>query len=986
MGDSLNRHEQVRQIFDGALTRAPEARAAYLAEACAGDSALVREVAALLAAHAVAGSFLSTPAGAAAFEVSLAPGARLGSYEVLSVIGVGGMGEVYKAHDSKLGRVVAIKTLPDPVARDTDRIARFEREARALAALNHPNIAVLYGLEYAGDRQFLVMEFVDGETLAERVTHGPLLVEDALQIALQIAEALETAHEAGIIHRDLKPANVKIARDERVKVLDFGLAKIMEPDPAAADLTRSPSVNAMVSRSHVILGTAAYMSPEQAKGVGADRRSDVFSFGVVFYEMLTGRRPFEGETAPEILASVLMREPDFAALPANVDSRISELVRRCLDKTPKRRWQAIGDVRAEIELVLTNPRRAVTSDASVASTRPLWKRIMPIAATALVASAFGIITGWYARPTRPLAVARSSFTLAEGQQFTTTGRQLIDISPDGTQMVYVANQRLYVRSMSELEARPIPGAELRGIGNPIFSPDGRSLAVSATNSGEPNAVATIKTLAVSGGAPVTICAADGVFGMSWGPDGIVFGQGRKGIMRVSASGGQPELLVRVNEGEVAHGPEMLPGGQAVLFTLASSTGADRWDKAQIVGQVLKSGERKTLIDGGSDGRYVPTGHLVYAREGVVFAVPFDVRRLEVTGRPVPIIEGVRRSVGDLTGTAHFSFSNSGSLVYIPGAASTRAPQRDIVLIDRKGGVERLKLPSGPYESPRFSPDGTRIAFGSVDGKGASIWIYDLSGTTSMRQLTFGGQNRFPIWSANGQRVVFQSDREGDFGIFWQRADGTGAAERLTRPEQEQSHVPESWSRTGGRLLFGVTKGRVMSLAGGERSSASLWTFSLQDGKAIPFGEVRLSSTLPVPNAVFSPDGRWVAYSSNEMGAGPPSVFVQPFPATGAKYLIGSGRDPIWSQDGQELFFWQGGGEFVVSSVSTHAGFTFGSPVPLPTGFLFGRPGPTNYDVAPDGRRFIGVVDAERDQSGSAAAPKIQIVINWFEELKARAPK
>jgi Tol biopolymer transport system component/predicted Ser/Thr protein kinase len=982
----MNRFEQVRQIFDEALTRPPEARAAYLAEACAEDAGLAREVAALLAAQAVAGSFLSVPPGVGAFEASLTPGARLGSYEVLSIIGVGGMGEVYKAHDTKLGRVVAIKILPDAVARDADRVARFEREARALAALNHPNIAALYGLEHADDRQFLVMELVDGETLAERVTHGPLLVEDALRIALQIAEALETAHEAGIIHRDLKPANVKITRDERVKVLDFGLAKITEPDPAAADLTRSPGVNAMVSRSHVILGTAAYMSPEQAKGLGADRRSDVFSFGVVFYEMLSGRRPFEGETAPEILASVLTREPDFATLPANVDSRISELVRRCLDKTPKRRWQAIGDVRAEIELVLTSPRRAATPDAGAASTRPMWRRVMPIAATAFVASALGVITGWNARPTRALAVARSTFTLAEGQQFTTTGRQLTDISPDGTQIVYVANQRLYVRKMSELDARPIPGAELRGIGNPIFSPDGRSVAVSTTNAGEPNANPSIRTLPVSGGAPATICPAEGVFGMSWGADGIVFGQGRKGIMRVSASGGQPELLVSVKEGELAHGPQMLPGGQAVLFTLATATGLDRWDKAQVVVQTLESGERKTLIDGGSDGRYVPTGHLVYAREGVVFAVPFDVRRLEVTGRPIPIIEGVRRSVGDLTGTAHFSFSNTGSLVYIPGAASTRAPQRDIVLVDRKGGVERLKLPSGPYESPRISPDGKRIAFGSDDTKDASIWIYDLSGTTSMRQLTFGGRNRFPIWSANGERVVFQSDREGDLGMFWQRADGTGAAERLTRPEPGVSHVPESWSRTGDRLLFGVTEGRVIGLAGGERSTASLWTFSLQDRKALPFGEVRLSATLPLPNAVFSPDGQWVAYSSNEMGAGPPSVFVQPFPATGAKYLIGSGRDPIWSQDGQEILFWQGGGEFVASSVSTHTSFTFGRPQPLPTGFLFGRPGPTNYDIAPDGRRFIGVVDAERDQSGSAAAPKIQVVINWFEELKARAPR
>ncbi len=905
--------------------------------------------------------------------MSLAPGVRLGAYEIVALIGAGGMGEVYRARDTRLKRDVAIKILPDEFAKDPDRLARFQREAELLATLSHQNIGAVFGLEQTGDTSAIVLELIEGDTLADRLRLGPLPVTQALAIAQQIADALEAAHEKGIIHRDLKPANVKVTPDDNVKVLDFGLAKAMEPvaqgfSPAAA--TNSPTLSMMATQAGVILGTAAYMSPEQAKGFQADHRSDVFSFGTVLYEMLTGRQPFHGETTHEIIASVLVREPDFWALPPNLNPRIPELLRRCLEKNPKRRWQAIGDVRAEVETVAAAPRAVPTLTQSIAQPQPLWRRAIPLLGAVVVTGVLSVTGAMYFRPSiTPLTVTRFPFTLAEGQQFTNPTRQVVAISPDGTQMVYVASQRLYRRSMSELEARPIPGTEIpQGVLNPLFSPDGRSIAFWS------GADQTIKKIALSGGAAVTICPADiPPFGMSWGTDGILFGQGSKGIMRVSANGGKPELLVSAKAGELAHGPQILPGGQTVLFTLATGTG-DSWDKAHIVVQTLRSGERKILIEGGSDARYLPTGHIVYALGGVLFAVPFDLKRREVTGGPVPIVEGVRRS-GTATGTAHFSVSDTGSLIYVPGPAATTAAQNNLALIDRKGAVEPLKLPSGAYQFPRISPDGKRLAFATDDGKEAIVWIYDLSGTSAMRRLTFGGKNRFPIWSADGARVAFQSDREGDLGIFWQPADGTGTAERLTKPDQGTSHVPESWSPKGERFLFGVTKG----------SNSSLWTFSLQDRKATPFG--RVQSSIP-SNAVFSPDGRWVAYGSNETGGF--EIYVQPFPSTGAKYQVsknGTSIHPLWSPDGKELYYAPGSGlQFGVVSVTTQPSVTFGNLVPVPRPFLMFGPGAAReYDITPDGKRFVGVVAAGQTQSGAPATPQIQVVLNWFEELKQRVP-
>jgi Tol biopolymer transport system component len=902
--------------------------------------------------------------------VALTPGTRLGPYEIVSALGAGGMGEVYRARDARLDRDVAIKILPEAFAADAERVARFQREAKVLASLNHPNIAIIYGLEQAEGAHALVMELVEGEDLAQRIARGAIPIDEALPIAKQIAEALEAAHEQGIMHRDLKPANIKVRPDGTVKVLDFGLAKAMDPVGSAPNRSQSPTITTpAMTQAGIILGTAAYMSPEQAKGRPADKRSDIWAFGCVLYEMLTGKRAFEGEDVSDTLAAVLRGEPDWDALPATTPAPIGKLLRGCLQKDRKERVPDVAVARIEIKEALAMPAGSIAAAAAAPATqpRPLWRRALPVVAASVVASAMVGAAAWTLKPSSPLAVTRFALALGEGQQLG-SNPQTLAISPNGTMLVYVANAQLYLRSMSDLEARPIPGTQQNPV-NPVFSPDGRSIAFFADR--------TIKKIAVSGGTAVTICPAGPLFyGMTWDSGGIIFGQGAKGIMRVSANGGQPTVLVSVRDGELAHGPQALPGGEWVLFTIATAATADGWDKAQIVVQSLKSSERKTLVSGGADARYLPTGHLVYALGSVLFAVPFDLRQLAVTGGPVPIVEGVRRSASGLTGTAQFSVSSTGSLVFVPGLGS--AAGLDLALIDRNGTPQPLKLPPGPYEYPRVSPDGKRIAFDSDDGKDAIVWIYELSGASSMRRLTLGGRNRVPVWSADGEHVAFQSDRDGDLGIFWQRADGTGAAQRLTKPDKDTAHVPESWSPDGKTLLFSVAKG----------SSYAVAALSLPDKKVTPFGGIQSPF---LPTAIFSPDGRWVAYSAGEVGVPAGSLFVQPFPMTGAKYQISKtlGVHPTWSPDGKELFYSAPNAPqpFVEVSVTTRPTFTFGNPVPVPRRFVDRGPAfERNNDITLDGKRFLGVVAAGQDAaSGALAAPQIQVVLNWQEELKQRVP-
>lgn len=870
----------------------------------------------------------------------LSVGDKLGPYEIISLIGKGGMGEVYSAHDPRTGRDVAIKVSAERFNE------RFDREVRAVAALNHPNICTLFDV----GPNYLVMELVEGES-----PQGPMPFDTAINYARQIAAALEEAHEKGVVHRDLKPSNIKIKPDGTVKVLDFGLAKMGTP---ATQSENSPTISMAATQAGMILGTAAYMAPEQAKGKPVDKRADIWAFGVVLHEMLTGERLFQHDDLTETLAAVVLKAPELERAPVEV----RRLLKKCLEKDPKKRLRDIGDA---WELLETEPARAPEiPQPAKAHVRWLpWAILSGVLFLALAAA-----LAWIFRPSPAPTITRFPISLGEGQQFTTNNHRFVAISPDGTQFAYVANVRLYLRSMSDLTARAIPGTDAGGaISNPAFSPDGKSLVFYA------NVDRTLKKVAVSGGAAVTICPiADIPLGVTWGPDGIVFAQPNKGIFRVSPNGGTPELLVAAKESQQFEGAQMLPGGKAILMTVATGAAANAvaWDKARIVVQTLKSGALKTVVEGGSDAHYLPTGHLVYSLGGVLFAAPFDLGRLETTSGPVSIVEGVSRVN---TGSAQFAFSNSGSLIYVPGPVSGLGIGNDVLaLVDPKGQVEPLNLPPSAYDNPRVTRDGKRVAYQIDDGKELSIWVYDLSGGAAPRRLTLPGtgSNRDPVWSADGERVTFQSDREGDLAIWWQRADGSSPAERLTKPDKGESHRPSSWSRDGQTLLFDW----------GKAGTAAVRTFSLRDKKSTVFAEVPSGFA---GRSEFSPDGHWVAYSASDQ-----RVYVQPFPPTGAKYQAPQVRDdhhPLWSPDGKELFYIPGNRRLVSVTFNTQPTVSFGTPVEAPRSGFETRASsvPRNFDILPNGK-FIGVVAAGQTQTGSAA-PQIQVVLNWFEDVKQRAP-
>jgi serine/threonine-protein kinase len=882
------------------------------------------------------------------------------------------MGEVYRARDTKLNRDVALKILPDAFAIDGDRVARFRREAQVLASLNHPNIAAIYGFEDSGTTHALVLELVEGPTLADRIAKGPIALDEALSIAKQIAEALETAHEQGIIHRDLKPANIKVRDDGTVKVLDFGLAKAMEPASAISPgLTHSPTITspALMTGVGMLLGTAAYMSPEQAKGRPADKRSDIWAFGCVLFEMVTGKRAFEGEDVSDTLAAVLRAEPDWTALAPDVPVPIQTLVQRCLEKDRRTRIADISIAR----FLMNEPALAVARVAPVPAPgsvrQPLWRRLIPIGVVGIAAAVLTAIAMLVADRTTPSPVMRSVFMLPDGPQFTGMNRRIIAISPDGGQMAYVAGSRLFVRSMNDFEPRAIPGTEGRGLTSPVFSPDGKEVAFYS------GADQTLKRIAVAGGVASTICPVEATpVGVSWTGDSIVFGQAARGILRVSSKGGKPELLVdSSNAVEALLGPQLLPGDRAALFTVVPGGNPD---DAQLAVQSLPSGQRKTLTEG-TDARYVTTGHLVYWLRGTLYAVPFDVGRLEIAGTPVPVVQGVNRDEG--SPSPNFSVSDTGSLIYIPGPIGSSSG-RSLLVVDRAGHDEALKVTAAAYAAPRFSPDGKHLAVGTDDGKEANIWVYDLSGTTSIRQLTFGGKNRYPVWSANGERIAFQSDREGDLGIFWQRADGADTAERLTKPGKGIAHIPESWSQSSERLSFSETGGGL----------ASLWTVSVRDRKPERFGEtIRSRASF---DSEFSPNGRWLAYTLRDGGRA--TVHIRSFPPSGGSHyqLRDDAHHPMWSRDGKELFYMSttnngGNGGLFAVSFTQQPSPAFGIPAAVATRQTFRAlpVAPRNHDIAPDGKHFITVADAAPNGSAAPTAPQIRVVINWFEELKQRVP-
>jgi serine/threonine-protein kinase len=925
--------------------------------------------------------------------LALAAGTRLGPYEVIAQIGAGGMGEVYRARDPKLNRDVALKILPDTFSADPDRLARFRREAQVLAALNHPNIAAIHGFEDSGRTHALVLELVDGPTLADRIAKGPIALDDALPMARQIAEALEAAHEQGIIHRDLKPANIKLRDDGTVKVLDFGLAKLADPvGSGAAALSQSPTITTPAQMTGVgtLLGTAAYMSPEQAKGRPADKRSDVWAFGCVLFEMLSGRRAFEGEDVSDTLAAVLRAEPEWNALPANTPPAVRMMVRRCLEKDRRRRIADLSTARFVFDEASTiGAASPATSAMGARSTR--WRNAAIVTSAIIAIASFAVASILILRreAQRPASVIR--FSVAGDERIGRLGRS-VSISPDGTKIAYVTD-RLFVRSLSEASARPLFGTDLPNgiIVYPTFSPDGQSIVFwTSTNIGQ----GELKKVAVDGGPVQSITSTTLPFGLSWGADGIVYVQfsltpPAATIVRVSPDGGMPERLVALKPGELATDPQMLPGQNAVLFTYAVGDGLTVpdlafWDKARIVVQSLSTGRRTVVVNGGSAGRYLPTGHLVYAVGTTLVAAPFDLKRQQATGAAVPMLERVMRpglAEGPLGG-AVFSVSDTGSLIYGTSDRQIRgAPMTMLALTNRKGEAELLKLPPAPYEHPRVSPDGKRIVYDTDDGTDAIVWTYELSGGTSPLRITLAGRNRNPIWTPDGQRIAFQSTREGDNGIFWQRADGGGVAERLTRPTGYFRHEPEAWSPRGDVLLFAQVGPRT-----------SLQTLSLADRKVALFGGVEVVSPPTSPSASFSPDGgRWVAYSVGE-GTVPPSVYVQPFPATGERHQIASSAlNPVWSHDGKALFFMSSGGMSSGGVLNTLNGVTLTTQptfaFSLPTTFELTRQSPTltqvrNYDMLPDGR-FIFLASPSNQLPTEVRS--IQVVLNWAEELQQRVP-
>ena len=920
--------------------------------------------------------------------MSLAPGTRLGPYEVSACIGAGGMGEVYRARDAKLNRDVALKVLPESFLHDADRLARFQREAHVLASLNHPNIAAIYGLEDTDGTRALVMELVEGEDLSQRIARGRIPLDEALPIAKQIAEALEAAHEQGIIHRDLKPANIKIKADGTVKVLDFGLARNGASDSGlqASSLTQSPTITTpAMTQIGMLLGTAAYMSPEQAKTRPADKRSDVWAFGCVFYEMLAGEQAFAEEDVSETLAAVLKSEPDWTRIPPDVPQAIRTLIQRCLLKDRRQRVSDISTAKfvlSELSHIGT-PRTSATTAAAVVTPRSSWRRLLPATAVAAVTAIIVGTGAWALRPvSRPPVVAQFSFTLPLEQLLQNT-RQALAISPDGLRMVYSANSRLYLRSIGELEPHAIPGSESTAgvLMNPMFAPDGQSVAYFSQGDGT-STNSLLKRIPIAGGAASTIGTMETPLGASWSPEGILIGQAG-GIIRVSPTGGATELIAKVDPEERAYGPQMLPGGGTVLFTVGKnvSISTDGWDKAQVVAQSLTGGTRKILIDIGSDSRYLPSGHLLYAASGTMFAAPFDVESLTVTGTPVPVVVGVRRTIGRATPARHLALSETGTLVYVPGPATTSSTVASLVLGDSRGDSASLKIPAGEFAHPRVSPDGSVLAVMRSSGKESDISIYDLSGKAEIRRLTFDGSSRFPVWSGDGRRVTFQSAHDSDRAIFWQPADGTGTAERLTKPAQGEEHRPESWSRDGKHLLFSVVKD----------ANFALWVLTLDSRKAEPFGGVQSAEPL---SASFSPDGQWVAYASTPIAGGVLSqnrgIWVQPFPATGQRHQAPKRYldfHPVWAPDGKGIFYVPGATRpTVFVPISTRPAVAFGTPEDLQRGPLPGllSGDVRGYDILPDGR-FVSLAPASDDGASSTLSNEIRVVLNWFEELNRLVP-
>ena len=889
--------------------------------------------------------------------MTLAAGTKLGPYEILYAIGAGGMGEVYQAHDTKLGRDVAIKVLPEAFAHDPQRMSRFQREAKLLASLNHPNIATIHGLEESNGTHYLVMELVPGETLRERVAReGALPVDEALAIARQIAEALEAAHEKSIIHRDLKPANVKVTPEGKVKVLDFGLAKAFAGEEAGSDPSNSPTLSQAATLPGVILGTPAYMSPEQAQGKQVDKRADIWAFGVVLYEMVTGRMPFRGQGVSETLAAVLKEEPLWDRVPAKVQG----LVRGCLKKDPKQRLHDIADASLLLEETTQSPDRA---NPGLRHSRVLW-----VAALAVVA----VVPVWIAwRATRPVDRPLMRFSADLGPEAVKGANITAAISPDGTRLAFVARgsagkEQLATRLLDQAQAKVLSGTE--NAADPFFSPDGLWIGFFADGK--------MKKIPVHGGAVVTLCDAPGPGGASWGGDGSIIAtltlSNGSGLSRVAAAGGTPQAITKPREkGEVLHRwPQILPGGQDVLFT--GNTVPAGYDDASIEVLSLRSGQWKVVQRGGYFGRYLPSGHLLYLHQGTLFAVGFNLDRLEIRGTPVPLLEDVAGNAA--YGGGQYDVARNGTLVYLSGKPSNAG--WSIAWMDGTGKTQPLVAALGLYFFPRFSPDGKRLALAVGSFGNGDIQVYDWQRDT-MTRLTFTQGIRRPVWTPDGKHIAFSLQSPSTSSIRWIRADGAGEAQVLL--EVKGPLGVSSFSPDGTRLALAE---------GGGDTGLDLWTLPLDvsDPEHPKPGKPELFLRTPFDeyDPVFSPDGRWIAYTSRE--SGPNEVYVRPFPGPGGKWQISTagGAHAMWSHNGRELFYESADNHIMAATYTAKAdSFAPDKPRSLSNTQIFEPVAfQSNLDLLPDGKRFAVIPrpEATSEQQGSV---HVTVLLNFFDELRRK---
>jgi serine/threonine-protein kinase len=974
------RWRQVTRVYGAVLTKPPAARAAALAELCPDDEALRKEVESLLADDS--GALLDRPLGDVASSLAdqNLSGRTLGPYRLESAIGAGGMGQVYRANDTRLHRTVAIKVLAPSLAHDSQFRARFDREAKAIAALNHPYICTLHDIGSSDGIDYLVMEYVDGETLSTRLERGALSFEQALTTAIQIAEALAAAHRQGIVHRDLKPGNVMLTK-AGVKLLDFGLAKPSQTVTMAGPLSMLPTTPPMASTrgapltvQGTILGTLQYMAPEQLEGKEADARTDIFAFGAIVYEMVTGKRAFSGTSQASLIGAIMHAEPQpMSAEQPLTPASLERVVKTCLAKWPDDRWQTAHDLARELRWIATGSEQtAAATPARSQSTLP-WA----IAATAIVmAAAFALLTTL--RPDHSVVadntITRFSIanTGATATWFGTVGNS-IAISPDGSKVVYLGanGSQLLMRSMDHLEPIVIATGALR---SPVVSADGRWVGFVDGF--------TFKRVASTGGAPVPIAslqAFGGSRGATWTLDNtLIFATNNTdtGLLRLPAlaSDGVPEVLTRPDprKGEADHvWPSALPDGSGVLFTITAQTGG--LDAAQIAFLDTRTGTISTLLHHGSQPRYVASGHLVYAARGTLFAVPFDLKRHQVTGAEVSVIEGIR-TLGN--GAADYALADQGTVAFVAGSVAAGFGQpRTLVWVDRSGNEKPLGSDIRTFQDPRISPNGSRIAVSCADQE-QDIWIWENGSQHPGRFTSETSVEESPLWTPDGKQIIYSSDRGPNYGIFnlWSQPadDPTQPAKRLT-VDNANAQFPDSFSPKGDWLFYrqtGADQGRHMFKISFPTS-----------GSATPV----LNTSVRMRNGELSPDGRWFAFESDNSGTW--EIYLRSFETGGAQLQVttGGGRQPHWSKNGRDLFFFGGDGAFMKAEASGVSGLRASSPVKiLPAGYftgsLTGRFDGRQYDVSADGQRFLMI-----KARGDLTPPSITIEQHFDEELKTRVP-